>query len=375
MAAKKLVTNQFARLTDEFIVRCQREFRTGIPMEEEAGVPDRVTRTIIARESLEADKLLKAEREELFDRDIATFSDWVLLCIAEFMEVLSSPEAVGSELTDEGLHAINKRGSDAFAQAMQSPTASPLVDYGFLYLTHGFALSRKKAPESLPALLTALAYEKEDELAENLLAILQAIGESLVRCVDPARGIRYLAELIRFRPEEISFYAAAGHILREAGAIDLARAAVQRGLDLIEGDPDFEEDREALNEELRKLEESEKAETPAADTTEEAGEGAEEKAPAEAAALHFAEEDRQAFLAALQLDLDEAEEIEDADFFAAQFPELETLERKRPTELADLDAFPPLDVLETIRRHGPKVGRNDPCPCGSGKKFKKCCMS
>ncbi len=21
-----------------------------------------------------------------------------------------------------------------------------------------------------------------------------------------------------------------------------------------------------------------------------------------------------------------------------------------------------------------KVGRNDPCPCGSGKKFKKCCM-
>jgi len=25
------------------------------------------------------------------------------------------------------------------------------------------------------------------------------------------------------------------------------------------------------------------------------------------------------------------------------------------------------------RREGPKVGRNDPCPCGSGKKFKKCC--
>jgi len=24
-------------------------------------------------------------------------------------------------------------------------------------------------------------------------------------------------------------------------------------------------------------------------------------------------------------------------------------------------------------RTAPKVGRNDPCPCGSGKKFKKCC--
>jgi len=22
----------------------------------------------------------------------------------------------------------------------------------------------------------------------------------------------------------------------------------------------------------------------------------------------------------------------------------------------------------------PKIGRNDPCPCGSGKKFKKCCL-
>lgn len=24
-------------------------------------------------------------------------------------------------------------------------------------------------------------------------------------------------------------------------------------------------------------------------------------------------------------------------------------------------------------RSAPKVGRNDPCPCGSGKKHKKCC--
>lgn len=28
----------------------------------------------------------------------------------------------------------------------------------------------------------------------------------------------------------------------------------------------------------------------------------------------------------------------------------------------------------TIRREGKKVGRNDPCPCGSGKKYKKCCL-
>jgi preprotein translocase subunit SecA len=29
---------------------------------------------------------------------------------------------------------------------------------------------------------------------------------------------------------------------------------------------------------------------------------------------------------------------------------------------------------EPIRNRGRKVGRNDPCPCGSGKKYKRCCM-
>ena len=30
-------------------------------------------------------------------------------------------------------------------------------------------------------------------------------------------------------------------------------------------------------------------------------------------------------------------------------------------------------VKQQIVREGPKVGRNDPCPCNSGKKYKKCC--
>ena len=31
------------------------------------------------------------------------------------------------------------------------------------------------------------------------------------------------------------------------------------------------------------------------------------------------------------------------------------------------------DVDRTVRNEEPKVGRNDPCPCGSGKKYKNCC--
>lgn len=44
------------------------------------------------------------------------------------------------------------------------------------------------------------------------------------------------------------------------------------------------------------------------------------------------------------------------------------------TALDDIGDLPrPGDVTMPIRREAPKVGRNDPCPCGSGKKYKKCC--
>lgn len=32
-----------------------------------------------------------------------------------------------------------------------------------------------------------------------------------------------------------------------------------------------------------------------------------------------------------------------------------------------------MPAVETVVLDGPKVGRNDPCPCGSGKKYKRCC--
>ena len=31
------------------------------------------------------------------------------------------------------------------------------------------------------------------------------------------------------------------------------------------------------------------------------------------------------------------------------------------------------EINRPVIRDEPKVGRNDPCPCGSGKKYKKCC--
>ncbi|HUT01435.1 MAG TPA: preprotein translocase subunit SecA [Phycisphaerae bacterium] len=42
-------------------------------------------------------------------------------------------------------------------------------------------------------------------------------------------------------------------------------------------------------------------------------------------------------------------------------------------DMADQAAAAAPQKVQTIRRNVPRVGRNDPCPCGSGKKYKKCC--
>ena len=57
-----------------------------------------------------------------------------------------------------------------------------------------------------------------------------------------------------------------------------------------------------------------------------------------------------------------------------EFSEEQYLEAAGEGEMPDGAVIPEREhKQETFRREQPKVGRNDPCPCGSGKKFKHCC--
>lgn len=55
--------------------------------------------------------------------------------------------------------------------------------------------------------------------------------------------------------------------------------------------------------------------------------------------------------------------------------ELTQLESDLPHVLLDIYWYWQVIINkpQTVRREGEKVGRNDPCPCGSGKKYKACC--
>jgi len=47
--------------------------------------------------------------------------------------------------------------------------------------------------------------------------------------------------------------------------------------------------------------------------------------------------------------------------------------KRRELEQARMAGAGEMQAVQQVVR-GDKVGRNDPCPCGSGKKYKKCCM-
>ncbi len=53
--------------------------------------------------------------------------------------------------------------------------------------------------------------------------------------------------------------------------------------------------------------------------------------------------------------------------------DVEKIENRERKQRMQLGRGPTVDKASTFKRTEKKVGRNDPCPCGSGKKYKQCC--
>jgi len=70
---------------------------------------------------------------------------------------------------------------------------------------------------------------------------------------------------------------------------------------------------------------------------------------------------------------------EEEDALVVDPSQRDELAKKLPAAIAAIYRFwlpyrkEGVESMAPLRREQPKVGRNDPCPCGSGKKFKKCC--
>ena len=72
--------------------------------------------------------------------------------------------------------------------------------------------------------------------------------------------------------------------------------------------------------------------------------------------------------------------LEDYDLILDDFRELQQLAQlmqkaHNHTRMWINRGYSPQEIRETMgaQKAKVKIGRNDPCPCGSGKKYKKCC--
>jgi preprotein translocase subunit SecA len=75
------------------------------------------------------------------------------------------------------------------------------------------------------------------------------------------------------------------------------------------------------------------------------------------------------FLTKIQITQEAAENI------APPEPEATPMEyshAEASSALGEDDNQPQPEIAETFKRGDAKIGRNDPCPCGSGKKYKQC---
>jgi len=82
--------------------------------------------------------------------------------------------------------------------------------------------------------------------------------------------------------------------------------------------------------------------------------------------VHALEEARRAAAPPMEFQHADVQSVIEAEAAAAAEP------APAAGEGRSLQAPPPMQRQETFAREMPKVGRNDPCPCGSGKKYKQC---
>ena len=69
----------------------------------------------------------------------------------------------------------------------------------------------------------------------------------------------------------------------------------------------------------------------------------------------------------------DAEEVEAMEEERKKEIESQQMEFKHDSVLGEDEEESSASETKTIRHNGKRVRRNDPCPCGSGKKYKRCC--
>jgi tetratricopeptide (TPR) repeat protein len=358
-------TSRFASCTVAVIDRCMRAVALGGVLAEVDPDFSGHQVALIARDALEV-----VEAGDVAEHDLKG-SDWFLSAVAE-ARFKRAHDLRGRGDADGATAAWNS-GVLALEEIAASSNRSPALFYEEVFFEAAQSLARRGDRLALVRQIECLAEELTHTTEHNVRMELRDLALFYLELGDHGRGLGLLAETLRHDPADPWAYNVIALRLPRLGLPSLGRHAAQRGLELVRRD----RDPERLNDQLREL-------------LREIG-SAEDRSDAPAEAI----ED---LLDALHTDFAVKGSASPEDLALRLVPELATARVKQlppmpaPEVLADvaerlrriLPSKPEASAWSDLRaatqgrrvppRTGPKIGRNDPCPCGSGKKYKKCCL-
>jgi uncharacterized protein len=363
-AAPALFTSRFASCTVVVIDRCMRAVASGGDLAEVAPDFSGHEVALIARDALDV-----AEVGDLAEHDLKG-SDWLLSAVAEAR--FKRAHDLRERGDDAGAKAAWNSATLALEEIAASSNRSPALFYEDIFFEAAQSLARRGDKGALVRQIECLAEELTHTTENNVRMELRDLALFYLELGDPGRGLRLLAETLRHAPDDPWTFNVMALRLPKVGLPSLGKVAAERGLELVgrEGDPG------GLRDQLRNL-------------LREIG-AAEDRSDAPAEAIKDLGE-------ALHTPFDARGSESPEELAMRLVPELATARVKElppmptPEALADVAerlrrVLPPKPVASPWSgsmasrgrmvppRTEPKVGRNDPCPCGSGKKFKKCCI-
>ncbi len=362
------MTSRYARLTTEAIDHCIEVVRDATEVLHGDPLFDAADFIIAARELLEAEQLLAEKGADLAEGDLSAFSDWTLACIAHGMEQAAS--GLRERGNPDMANQVRARELSALCRLAESPWRSPLVSYPDVFSTLLNESGARRSAAGLRYQLAYIVHDLDQQKGVNVLSGLRDLGWVYHLRGDRERAVEIFVKLLRHDPGNVWTHDTIAWVF--AGELpELARAAAQRALELIGN-----EDTLRIVPQLRRC------------IAELAGkqDGAR---PANA----------QALLEALRLSPAEGKKVSLQRLCKAIAPETDSVVKKVRPPLPDIPTLRSLrDGLASLPRPAPRqptpsttpvaparpsalkvappdirAGRNDPCPCGSGQKFKKCC--
>jgi len=343
---------RFQCVTVGVIDALQRAYRAGADLGQVIPDVDADMAAVIVAETLEADRIWNLPPERfLQDAAKGPMSDFKRAVLAEIAFDVSDTARDKKNKDEQGKWwAIAMASLNEIAK---SPTASPLLWYEDIYLELAFAMRGDPKRESVGWIKSALAYDLRYHEGKSVPGLLRDLAEMYIAVGDLDQGLAMLTALLRYAPDDIWLYNVMAISFDRYGLTEIGAQAARRGLELLEAEGDPHKLRGQLQDCLEDMR-----------TSQRRGREAEVK-PEVLADLR----------AALALDFKSGQWRDLETLCRELVPDLGSIPVKRPMKPSDLPLPQVATAVQRAESPERKLNRNDPCWCGSGKKYKRCHMA